>query len=313
LSVASLLATGCAYAQQPYPTRPIRLLVPFPPGGQADIVARMMAQKLGETFKHSLVVDNRGGGGGVIAAETAVRAIPDGYTMILVTASYAANAALYKPNYDPLNDVTPVVFVGEGGNVAAVHPTAPVASIKEVIAYDKANPGKLNYGSSGTGSSTHLATELFNQMAGIRLTHVPYKGTPAGLNDLFGGQIQFMIGSMPAMIPHVKSNRLRGIGVTTARRSNAIPDVPAIAEIVPGYEAVNWAAVLGPHGLPGNVVALWNSEVNRILQMQDVKERMAADGMETTGGTQERLRDVLKRDIAKWQRVVNVAAIKVGN
>lgn len=308
--VAGVVPSASALAQ-PYPTRPIRLLVPFPPGGQADIVARLFALKLSERFKQSIVVDNRGGSGGAIAVDTLVRAIPDGYTLILITASYTANAALYPLTYDPRNDVTPVVLIGEGGNLAAVHPAGPVASLKELIAYDKAHPGKLNYGSSGNGSSTHLATELFNQMAGIKLTHVPYKGTPAGLNDLFGGQIQFMIGSLPAMMPHVKSNRLRGVGVTSSRRSSAVPEVPTFAETVPGYEAVNWSALLGPKGLSADIVSRWNSEVNRALRLPDVKERMAADGMEPLGGAAAALRDVIQRDIAKWQRVVKAANINV--
>lgn len=245
LALLMLACTGPhaqQYSSADYPMRPIRLLTPFPPGGLADVVARLLAQKLGESFKQTLVVDNRAGGGSAIAVEIAVRAQPDGYTLILVTASYTSNAAIYKLLFDPISDITPVIMVGVGGNVATVHPAGPVASIKDVIAYDKANPGKLNYGSSGLGSSPHLATELLNQMAGTRLTHVPYNGTPIALNDLLGGQIQFLIGSLPALIPQIKSNRLRGIGVTMARRSSAIPDVPTIAETLPGYEVVNWGA-----------------------------------------------------------------------
>jgi tripartite-type tricarboxylate transporter receptor subunit TctC len=314
IAMALLVGETKADAQQSptlsYPVRPIRLLTPFPPGGLADVVARLLAQKLGESFKQSLVVDNRSGSGGAIAVETAVRANPDGYTMILVTASYTANAAIYKLPFNPITDITPIIMVGVGGNVASVHPSGPVASIKEVIAYDKSSPGKLLYGSSGTGSSPHLATELFNQMAGIRLTHVPYKGTPVALNDLIGGQIQFLIGSLPALIPQIKSNRLRGIGVTMLKRSNAIPDVPTIAETLSGYEAVNWGAVWGPKGLPAEIVARWNREINRLLLLPDMKERLAASGMEPAGGTPQQLLDVIQRDIAKWQRVVKVAGIK---
>jgi tripartite-type tricarboxylate transporter receptor subunit TctC len=313
LAAMLLTATG-SHAQQnaplSYPVRPIRLLTPFPPGGLADVVARLLAQKLGESFKQTLVVDNRSGGGGSIAVETAVRANPDGYTMILVTASYTSNAAIYKLPFDPITDITPVILVGVGGNVATVHPAGPVASIKEVIAYDKANPGKLNYGSSGTGSSPHLATELLNQMAGIRLTHVPYKGTPVALNDLLGGQIQFLIGSLPALIPQIKSNRLRGVGVTMAKRSSAIPEVPTVAETLPGYEVVNWGAVWGPKGLPADIVARWNREINRLLLLPDVKDRLAASGLEPAGGTPQQLLDVIQRDIAKWRGVVKAANIK---
>jgi tripartite-type tricarboxylate transporter receptor subunit TctC len=308
-----LLAAGGVYAQQQYPTNPIRLIVPFPPGGQTDIVARMVAQKLTESFGVSIVVDNRPGGGGTIGPESAVRANPDGYTMIMVTASYAANAALYKLSYDPVHDVAPIALIGEAGFVVTLHPSVPVKSIKELIAYDKANPGKLNYGSGGTGSAIHLGTELFNHMAGTKMTHVPYKGGGLSLNDLLGGQIQLIFGGMPQMIPQIKSNRLRGIAVTTAKRSNAVPDIPTVGETVPGYEAVQWFAVLGPKALPKDIVARWNREIDRILQLSDVKERMAVDGLEPVGGSPERFREVLKRDIAKLQKVIKTANIKPGS
>jgi tripartite-type tricarboxylate transporter receptor subunit TctC len=308
-----LLAAGGVHAQQKYPTKPIRLIVPFPPGGPSDTVARMLAQKLTETFKQQVLVDNRPGGGATIGTEIAVRANPDGYTMILVSASYAANAALYKLPYDPVNDVAPIALIGETGFVVTLHPSVPVKSIKELIAYDKANPGKLNYGSGGTGSAIHLATELFNQIAGTKMTHVPYKGMGPALNDLLGGQIQLIIGDMAPMIPHIKSNRVRGIAVTSAKRSNAVPDIPTVAETVPGYEAVSWAAVLGPKALPKDIVARWNSEIDRILQLSDVKERMAGDGMEPAGGSPERFREVLNREVAKWTKVVKTANIKPGS
>jgi tripartite-type tricarboxylate transporter receptor subunit TctC len=295
---------------QSYPSKPIRLIVPTAPGGTADTVARILAQKLTEAFKHSVLVDNRAGGGGTIGTEAAVRANPDGYTMIGVSATYAANAALYKLPYDAVNDVAPIALVGEAGFVVALHPSVPVASIKELIAYDKANPGKLNYGSGGTGNSNHLVAELFNQMAGTRMTHVPYKGAGLALNDLLGGQIQLYFGGMVGVIPQMKSNRLRGIAVTTAKRSSTLPDVPTVAETIPGYEAVSWSAVLGPKGLPKDIVARWNSEINRVLQLPDVKERMAGHGMEPAGGSPERFREVLKRDITKWQKVVKTANIK---
>jgi len=308
-----LLAAGSVHAQQKYPTKPIRLIVPFPPGGALDIVARMLTQKLTESFEVSVIVDNRPGGGATIGTEIAVRANPDGYTMIVVSASYATNASLYKLPYDPVNDVVPIALIGETGYLVTVHPSGPVTSIKELIAYGKANPGKLNYGTGGTGSSTHLATELFNQMAGTKMTHVAYKGASAGLNDLLGGQIQLIFGVLPGMIPRVKSNRLRGIAVTTAKRSTAVPDIPTVAETVPGYEAVQWAAVLGPKALPKDIVARWNREIGRILQLPDVKERMAGQGMEPAGGSPERFREVLKRDIAKWQKVVKIANLKPGS
>ena len=308
-----LLAAGGVHAQQNYPTKPIRLIVPFPPGGSLDIVARILAQKLTETFKQSVVVDNRPGGGGTLGTEIAVRANPDGYTMVLMSASYATNAALYKLPYDPLNDVAPIALIGESGFVVTLHPSLPVKSIKELIAYDKANPGKLNYGTGGTGSSTHFATELFNQMADTKMTHVPYKGVGPALNELLGGQIQLIVGTMPGTIPLVKSNRLRGIAVTTAKRSSTVPDIPTVAETVPDYEAVQWYGGLGPKALPKDIAARWNNEINRILQLPDVNARMTGDGLTPAGGSTERFREVLKRDIAKWQKVVKIAGIKPGS
>ena len=286
-------------AAMEYPVKPIRLIVSFAPGGQGDILARTLAPKLGDSFGQQVLVDNRPGGGGTIAYETAVRANPDGYTMILVPGGYAANAAHYKTSYDPVNDVT-------------LNSSVPVAGVKELISYDKANPGKLNYGSSGTGGGAHLSTELFNQMAGIKMTHVPYKGSVVALNDLISGQIQIVFANLPTVIQHMKSNRLRGIAVTSAKRYGAVPDIPAVAETVAGYEAVGWYAVLGPKALPKDVIARWNDEINRSLQMLDVKERLAIDGMDPLGGSPERFREVLKRDIAKWQNVVKVGNIKAG-
>ena len=308
-----LLAAGCVHAQQRYPTKPIRLIVAFAPGGPADIVARMLASKLTETFKQSVVVDNRPGGGGRIGTETAVRADSDGYTMLIVSAAQAASAALYKLPYNPVDDVAPIALIGETGYMVTLHPSVPVKSIKELIAYDKANPGKLNYGTGGTGGASHLATELFNQMAGTRMTHVPYKGLGPALNDLLGGQIQLVVVGFNQIFPHIKSNRLRGIAVTTAKRSNAVPDMPTVAETVPGYEVVGWYGVLGPRALPKDIVARWNREIDRIVQLPDVKERMAGDGLEPVGGSPERLREVLERDITKWQKVVKIANIKPGS
>lgn len=312
LAAASFCVAPVAGAQ-PYPTRPIRLIVPFAPGGGPDILARILAPRIAETFKQSVVVDNRPGGGGTIGIETAVKANPDGHTMIIVSSGYAANAALHKLPYDAVNDVTPIALVGETGFVVALHPSVPAASIKELMAYAKANPGKLNYGSSGTGSASHLAAALFSQMAGIPMTHVPYKGGGLAMNDLIGGQIQFIINAMPLVMPSVRSNRLRGIAVTTPKRSAVVPDIPTVAESVAGYEAVNWYAVLGPKALPGNVIARWNEEVNRMVQSPELKERMAGDGMDLVGGSPERVNDVLRRDVAKWQKVVRIGGIKPGN
>jgi tripartite-type tricarboxylate transporter receptor subunit TctC len=311
--LGALLAAGGAQAQEKYPTRPIRLIVPFPAGGQTDIVARTLAQRLGEAFKETVVVDNRPGGGGTIGADIAIKATSDGYTLIMVSASYSTNAALYKLPFDPVNDISPIGLLGETGFVVTVNPSSPVKSVRELVAHAKANPGQLNYASGGTGSSTHLATELFNQMAGTRTTHVPYKGTGQGLTDLMSGQIQLIFGGFNQMLPHIKANRVRGLAVTTSRRANAMPELPTVADTVPGYEAVQWFAILGPKGLPKGLVARWNKEINGVLKLSDVRERLLGDGVEPAGGSPERFREVLNRDIAKWQKVVAVAGIKPGS
>jgi tripartite-type tricarboxylate transporter receptor subunit TctC len=308
--LALFMASGASVAAaQAYPHKPIRVIVPLAAGGQTDVVARLLTQKLAETFKQPLVVDNRSGGGGSIGTEMAVRANPDGYTMLVVASTYAANAALAPLPYDPVTDVTPIAFIGDTGFVVSVHPTVPVKNIKELIAHDTANPGKLNYGSGGAGSTTHLATELFNQMAGTRLAHVPYKGSGPALNDLIGGQVQLVV-SLPVARPQIKSQRIRGLAVSSLRRSSVLPDIPAVTETVPGYEATSWFAVFGPKGLPQDIAVRWNSEINHILQLPDIKERFAGLGIEPAGGAPERLREVTRRDIAKWRGVVKMANIK---
>lgn len=305
------LGAGVGYAQQNYPTKPIRLIVPFPGGGQTDVVARALSQKLADAFGQPVVVDNRPGAAGSIGVELAVKAPGDGYTMVMVSTSYAANVALYKLTYDPVNDVVPIVMVGEIGNMVTVNPSGPFSSVKELIAYAKANPGKINFASGGTGSGNHLATEYFSQMAGIRMTHVPYKGSTAGVTDLMSGQIQLIFSGLTGMIPHHKANRVRGIAVTSAKRNKAVPELPTVGETVPGYESVSWAAILGPKGLPKDVVTRWNTEINRTLLLPDVKARMEASGLEVVGGTQAHLREVLMQDIAKWKKVVATANIKL--
>jgi tripartite-type tricarboxylate transporter receptor subunit TctC len=300
-----------AHAQQNYPTKPIRLIVPFPAGGQTDVVARTISQKLSDTFGQTVVVDNRPGAAGSIGVELALKAAADGYTVVQVSTSYAANVALYKLAYDPIQDVMPVIMIGEIANMVTVNPSGQFRSIKELIAYAKANPGRINFGSGGTGSGNHLATEEFAQMAGIRMTHVPYKGSTAGITDLISGQIQLIFSGITGMIPHHKAKRVLGIAVTSAKRNRAVPDLPTVGESVSGYESVSWSAILAPKGTPRDVVARWNSELNRILQLPDVKARMDSIGLDIVGGTPEHLRKVLAGDIAKWQKVVKGANIKL--
>jgi tripartite-type tricarboxylate transporter receptor subunit TctC len=307
-----LLAPGGAQAQEKYPTKPIRLVVPFPAGGQTDIVARSLTQKIGEAFGQTVVIDNRPGAGGTIGAELGVRAPADGYTLIMISTSYTSNAALYKLAYHPMKDIVPVTYIGEIANLLTVHPSGPARNVKELVAYAKANPGKINYGSGGTGSGNHLAAELFSQMTGARFTHVPYKGATSAVNDLIGGNIQLIFGGLPGLIPHAKAGRVRGLAVTSIKRSNSVPEIPTVAETVPGYEAVSWASIIGPRGMPRDVVTRWNREMDRVLKLPDIRERMATIGLEPVGGPPERLRELLARDIAKWQKVVKTADIKLG-
>ncbi|MBM3342506.1 MAG: tripartite tricarboxylate transporter substrate binding protein [Betaproteobacteria bacterium] len=254
-----LLAADGAYAQQKYPTKPIRMIVPFVPGGQTDVVARALSQRLAEAFGQAVVVDNRPGAGGTIGAELAVRAPADGYTLLMVSTSYAGNAALYKLPYDPLDAVAPIVLIGEIANMVTVNPHGPLKSVKELIAHARANPGKINFASGGIGSGNHLATEQFMQMTGTRMTHVPYKGSTAGIGDLISGQIQLIFSGLTGMIPHHKGNRVRGIAVTGAKRSTAVPDLPTVGETVAGYESVSWSALLAPKGVAKGIIEKWNS------------------------------------------------------
>ena len=302
--IGVLLLAGSVHGQHKFPAKPLRLIVPAPSGSVLDVVAHTLALKLTEAFKQSVVVDNRPGGSGTVGTEIAVGANPDGYTVLLVPSSYAANAAFHKLRYDALNDVTPIALFGKSGFVVTLHPSLPVTSIGALIAYDKANPGKLHYGTAGIGSGSHRAAELFNQMAGTRMVDVPYKGQALALNGLLSGQIQIFFGNLPSIIPQIKSKRLRGVAVTTAKRSNAVPEIPTVGETVAGYEAVGWQGVVGPKGLPRDIVTRWNREINHLLQLSDVKERLAADGIDSAGGSSEHFHEFLRHEIAKWQRLV---------
>jgi tripartite-type tricarboxylate transporter receptor subunit TctC len=303
------LSPVSAAAAADYPNRPIRLVVPFAPGGGTDIMARSLSLKLSEAFGQTVVVDNRAGGGGSVGVETVIKAAPDGYTMILVSGSYATNAAVYKQSFDSVNDISACALVGETGNAITLPMSLPIRSMKELIAADKAAPGKINYGSTGTGGFTHLITELFNQLAGTKMTHVPYKGTGPALNDLLGGQIQVLFTSLPAAVPLIKQNRIRGLGVTMPKRSPALPDVPAIAEAVPGYDAILWYGVWGPKHLPKSVVARWNGEVRKAVKLPDMKERLASEGVEPADAPPERFLEAVRKDVAKWRKVVKAGNI----
>lgn len=309
--LAAALATGNAQAADKYPTKPVRFVVPFPPGGGTDIVARVIAQRMTETLGEQVVVDNRGGAGGTIGAEIAARAAPDGYTLIMVSGSYAVNPTLYKLSYDPIDGVTPIAQIATGPFVVVVHPSVPAKNIRELIALAKAKPGGLNFASTGTGGITHLTTELFKLMARVNLTHIPYRGTGPAITDLLGGQVQVLFGSSAATVPHVRTGKLRALAVTGPERMGALPDLPTVNESgVPGYEVSLWYGVLGPKGLPKDIAVRWNNEIKRIIQTQEMKDRFASEGLTPAPGTPEDFQAVVKRDVVKWTKVVKAANVK---
>ncbi len=298
-------------AQQKYPTKPIRVLTPFAPGGGTDILARLIGPQASEAFGQPVVVDNRPGGGGTVGAGITVRADPDGYTLILVSGSYGANAALHDLPYDSVTGITPVILIGTTGLIMTVHPTVAIKSLKELIADARANPAKYNFGSAGTGGLGHLAGELFKLETKVNLTHVPYKGSGPVMNALLSGEVQTSFSSMVPSIPHVKAGRLRAIAVTIPRRSRALPDVPTIGETVPGYEVTHWYGMWGPKGLPKDIVTRWNQEVAKVLQTDAMKKWLEGEGLEPAGGPPEEFLNRIRSDVEKWKRVVKEAKIVI--
>ncbi len=308
--VVMLCAGGAFAASGDYPSKPVRLIVPFAPGGGTDIVARVLAQKLTESFKQTVIVDNRAGGGGTLGVETAVRASPDGYTTIIMSGSYATNAAMFKMSFDPVNDILPMGLIGDTAFVLVLHPAVPLKSVAELVAHAKAKPGVLNYASSGTGGIAHLSGELFDLLAGTRMTHIAYKGTGPATNDLLGGQVQLLFGSAPAVVPLIRAGRLRALAVTTLKRMSSFPELPTIDEAgVKGYEVVLWYGVLGPKGLPKAMVERWNTEIRKATKLPDMRERLLSEGFEIDDSPPSVFQALLKRDVAKWQKVVKEAKV----
>ncbi|OGA37461.1 MAG: hypothetical protein A3G24_08815 [Betaproteobacteria bacterium RIFCSPLOWO2_12_FULL_62_13] len=304
-----IAATGGANAQPEYPTKPLRLIVPMAAGGGVDGLARAITQQVSSSLGQTIVVDNRTGAGGTIGAGIAAHSSPDGYTLIMVNASYGANPSFYKLSYDPVNDIQPIIQVGKSGLFMAVNSSVPAKSVKEFIAYAKTRPGKLNYGSAGHGGLGHLAVELFKLEATVNLVHVPYKGAAPALAALIGGEVQLNFSSIAATIPHVRAGRLRGLGVTTAERARALPEVPTVGETLPGYEVNFWYGIWGPKGMPKDIVARLNKEIARALQMNQIGRLMEGHGVEPVGGPPEELRRTIKRDVDKWRRVVKEAGV----
>jgi tripartite-type tricarboxylate transporter receptor subunit TctC len=305
--------TVVAETAQRYPTKPIRLINPFPPGGGSDAVAHLVGLRLFERWGESVVVDNRGGAGGAIGTEIAARAARDGYTLVMATASTVViNPLLNKVAFDPLNDFDAVIHTATVPLILVVHPSVPVKSVKELIALAKSQPGKLNFASSGEGTISHLGGELFKVMTGVDMVHVPYRGGGPARNALIGGHVQLNFGNLLSAASHVKSGQLRALGVTTRKRAAGMPDVPTLAEAgVPDFEVIQWNGILIPHGAPKAVIAKLNGEVNQIIALPEIQKYLVASGAEPGGGTPEAFLAFIKADIAKWAKVIRDANLKI--
>lgn len=295
---------------QPYPTKPIRMLVGFAPGGSTDTVARIIAPKLSERLGQQVVVENRGGAAGNIAAELTARAAPDGYTVFMASASHTINASLYrKLPFDPVKDFVAVTLVTSSPFVLVTHRSVPAKSVRELIALAKSRPGELNYGSGG--ATSHLATELFSSMAGIKVVHIPYKSSGPAATDLLGGQIAMMLSAPPAALPHVQAGRLRALGVTGSRRLSGAADIPTIAESgLPGYEVNSWSGLLAPAATPKEIIMKINVEMASVMTLPDVKDRLPSQGLEATTNTPEQFVAYIRAEIEKWAKVVGAADMR---
>ena len=310
LVVVASFFVSTSFAQS-YPSKPIRFVAPFAPGGGTDFIGRVAAQKLNEALKQQVIVENRPGAGGTLGAEIGAKAAPDGYTFTVIAGSYAVNPSIYKLAFDPVNDITPVIQLSQGPLLVVVHPSLPIKNIKELIALAKSKPGGLSYATSGQGSIVHLSTELFLFMAGVKAVHIPYKGTGPAITDTISGQTQFLWGSIAAVLPQVRNGRLRAIAVTTAKRAPALPDIPTIAESgVKGYDVILWHGLIGPKGLPQPIVERVNGELNKALRAKDMEDKLATDGVAAAGGTPEQFGATIKRDIDTWRKVVQMAGVK---
>lgn len=311
-SIAFFAGIGIAHAQDKFPSRPVRIIVAFAPGGGTDIIARSIAAKLTTRYQQQFIVDNRPGGGGNIGMEIAARAAPDGYTLLAVSSSYAANAVMRKTAYNPITGFDPVSLLSRQAVVLLAHPSVPVNNVKDLIALAKAKPGILTYGSSGSGGIQHLATELFKSMAQVDIVHVPYKGTGPALNDLMAGQINLSMLSIIAVLPHVRSGKLKGLAVSSGTRSSAAPDIPTLAEAgVPGYAYYGWYCILAPAKTPRTVRETLSAEIATAMNSPEVRDRLTADGSTVVGSTPDQLGTHIRTEVGKLSKLVKDANIRI--
>ncbi|HWP25782.1 MAG TPA: tripartite tricarboxylate transporter substrate binding protein [Xanthobacteraceae bacterium] len=310
-AAAALPVVSRAAHAQTYPARPIRLVAPFPPGGSIDLTARMIGQWLTDRLGQQVVIENRPGAGGNLGSESVATSPGDGYTLLLCSVANSISATLYpKLGHSFVRDFVHIAAISRAPNVMVVHPSVPATNVREFIAYAKANPGKINMGSSGVGTSIHISGEMFKMMTGIEMQHVPYRGSAPMLTDLLGGQVQVAFDNLQPSIPHIKSGKLRALAVTTATRSNVLPDLPPIADTVPGYEASTWNGLCAPKGTPPEIVAKLNAEVNAALADAKVKERLATMGAWPIPGTPADFSKMIDVEVEKWGKVIRAANIK---
>ena len=304
--LGAAMAMGHAVAQVPYPTKPVRLLVPFPAGGATDIFARALSQKLPDKLGAQVVVENRPGAGGSLGSDLAAKSPADGYTLLLATTSTHTIGPAFNARlpYDAVRDFTPIVHVGNAPSIMLVPNNSPAKTVQEWIAYARANPGRRNYASSGNGTIVQLTAELFKAQAGLFVVHIPYKGTALSIPDLVSGKLDVLFDSLPSGIPHVRDGRLRALGVTTAKRTPLAPDLPAIAEVLPGYESNTWFGLYGPRGLPAEIVAKVNAAVNQTLTDTEVKDKLFRLGIEPVGGTPAAFSAMLANESVKWRQII---------
>ena len=308
----ALTVTATNVDAQPFPSKPVKIIVPSTPGDGSDILARSIAQKLTERWGQSVIVENRPGAGGVVGTEVAAKSTADGYTVIMGNAgSHAINQALYpKLSYDVVRDFAPITLIASAPNVFVVNPLVPAKTVAEFIALAKKEPGKYSFASGGNGSSAHLNGEMLKSFAGIEMTHVPYKGSSPAITDVIAGQVQLMIGNLPPILPFIKSGKVRALGVTTTTRFAATPDVPPISETVAGYESLAWFGLFAPVSTPREILAKWHDDVVAVLALPDIRERVAQMGFDVVGNTPEAYAALVRSDIAKWQRVVKASGAK---
>ena len=312
--LAGVIAAGLAaqVLAQPYPSRPVRIISPFAPGGGNDALCRILSQRLGENLKQQVIVENRAGANGIVGTEVAARSAPDGYTIVLIPSGHAVNVSLYKKlPFDALRDFSPITLVGSSPLVLAVHPSLPVKNVKDLIALAKARPGQLTYVSAGIGASGHLGGALFETLTSTKMVHIPYKGMALAITDLMSGQVTMTFGTSLSVVPQARSGRLRALATTGTQRSPALPDLPTVAEAgVPGYEASLWYGFVGPARLPPEIVQRLNSAIVAVLQMPEIRERLASQGVDPQHNTPDEFAKLLVSDVDRWAKVVQRAGVQ---